>query len=279
MAKKIFILIFVLLLIGCKKNNAEPEVGTTLPGFDETFIYKAGETYTKNRLKEYTKLELMLMKAEVFARCGILKGNKWQIKYILSKKWFKRNKNANKSSLTVLARLNLTAIDKVVSSKRFFVREKDVLPSLNERGMYLNLKLVSKTKRLGLLNMPISKAWRSYLLKKEYGMEKRDSALKDLLLKIKGYNGFYVKYTDASGAIRKIINYAGCCSVILSDTPKDIYIFSSDGNLLKHDKFYYADKEAEHFYFYSDKGRLTKRIILTYNIEKKELSEAEVYYE
>jgi hypothetical protein len=266
-----WILIFSVLACSKEKLPLEDKPNQ-INAIDGSYLYKSGEKLEKQNIKKLTKIELILMKTEIYARHGILKGKKWQKMYIKFKKWYNPEKH---KELSDTAKKNISLLNNLISSKDVLVKNVKIPGNLIQNNKYTLLKL-TKQKRIKSLSAGIKDNHWNYLLNKEYGMERNDKKLANLLKMYKGLNGFFVSFKDENGVIRVIKDFTGCCGVILSNEPRRVYIFSKEGRLLKLTKFFHDKKESEKFYFYRN-GKLKKEIVIIYNISTGRIIEADIY--
>ncbi len=261
--KKTLITILSLTLFYCNGNeNPAHDKKANPPAYDLSYIYIPEKIIQKEKLKKYTKIELMLMKSEIYARHGKLYGKPWQKMYIKSKKWFKPE---NENKLSSIARKNLEMINNEIPLREFLVKNIKKPDGVKFTGLYTKLK-ITKKKNIEKIFKPITKAHWDYLLNKEYGMIKRNKKLAGILKHYKGSSGYYKLYVDDKGIKRLIIDYTGCCGIILAKEPRNVYIFSKTEQLLKRAKFFHDKKEEEWYYFYNN-GKLIKGIFIIYNIK------------
>lgn len=265
-----FLIIFPLFSCVTDNGSSGSKKGN-LPAYNESYLYKPNEKLTPEKLVKYTKLELILMKTEIYARAGKLKGESWQKMYIKFRKWYEPGKN---QELSKTAKQNINIINQEIEKRDLLVKKVARPVNLKFSRLYTYLKLKNK-KKIKTLSNPITKSHWNYLLKKEYGSIKNNAELKKVMKLYKGSTGFYKTFVDNKNTIRLIIDYTGCCGVILGKHPRRVFIFSKDGRLLKKTKYFYDKKEEEWFYFYKNK-ELVKQIFIIYNISTGKIIEADV---
>ncbi len=267
-----FIFIFAFLIFACVKHKMPMDDNASVSSaYENRYIYKPGKKLNRNDLTGLTKLELMLMKAEIYARAGKLHGKNWQKMYIKFRKWFKPGEKRN---LTTLEKKNLEIINSEIENRKVLVKNVEKPKNVKATGKYTNLEF-NKNKTLKRVYSPMKKNHWDYLLNKEYAKQKTHEKLASILKKYKGLSGFYVIFEDNNGVERLIIDYSGCCGIILSNEPRNVYIFSKNRRLLKRAKFFHDKKEEEWFYFYKN-GKIQKGIFVIYNIKTQEIIEADI---
>ena len=273
---KFFTLLFLFVfLLSCKAkvssgNGQEYDVDAV----ENSFAYIQGKKYERRELEKLSKLELMLMEAEILGRKGILYGNFWQQRYVKLRTWFQAQTSAQESSVTGVDRDNLSLIRQIIKTKT------DLLPSiprpegLRFKAVHTTLKFTEHKKIVSITGSISDADWK-ILLHREYGQERKDPVLKAALERMQGTTGFYKVYTDASGRVRAIDNYAGCCSVILSDKIKETYIFDENGTLLRLSRYYFGKNESQSFFYYNHE-KIVKVLNVAYDVNTGQINEASV---
>lgn len=275
MKKIISLFLILFLFVSCKKKTStENQQNGNFPGHDTTFIYIAGKKYSFTDLKKLTRLELMLMEAELFARFGILKGNKWQKHYIKFKNWFTAKPNASEENISALSKGNLAKFQSLIRSKNNLVINIKRPENLRLKTVNTILELTGNNKILKLKGKISESDW-NILRGREFGQEEQDTSLKMALSRIEGFTGFYKVFVDNKNRIRVIENYSGCCGVILGKKYKELYIFNENGNLIKLSKFSFGKKDATSYYFYNT-NKLSKKIGITYSLKTGQIIEVDI---